>query len=404
MTDIIDEHIPGFEIAELFLSRTDSRGIILSGNGVFQRLAGYDWPELIGAPHKIIRHPAMPKAVFSLLWKTVQQGRPFGAYVKNRAKDGRYYWVFAVIAPIEDGYLSVRIKPSTHFFETVQSLYKQVLAAEKSGESIEDCENLLHQAVESLGFRDYVAFMGFVLGAELVSRAGQLGHVPDPSVDAFETMGQLLVELSEEVANVEALFEGISTSPKNLNILGSRLTTGREAMQVIAQNYELLSHEILSSIHKLSERLHALLEKAFLGRMGYCASVLYEEAIEAYRSTEGHIGTRGHTEELECLESALEKFKASAEKGCVQIQDEVDEFGVLTSRLRQMLSGLVVTRVVCRIEAAGTNDDTSSINEISNRLTHFQDELGNALDRIGRSCAGLSQRIPQAGNPVGKAA
>lgn len=404
MKHTIDEHVPGFEIGELFLSRTDKRGIIQSGNGVFQRLAGYEWPELIGAPHKLIRHPDMPKSAFSLLWKTIQQGLPFGAYVKNRAKDGRYYWVFAVIAPVEDGFLSVRLKPSTQFFEIIQDLYAKMIEAEASGASIEDCEEMVHQAVRSLGFRDYVAFMGFVLGAELVSRAGELGHAPDPSVDAFENMGQLLVELSEEVSNVQALFEGISSSPKNLNILGSRLSTGREAMQVIAQNYELVSNEILASIHKLSERLHALLNKAFWGRMGYCASILYHEAIEDYRKSERHVGIRGHAEELSRLETALAEFKEAAEKGCAQIQHEVDEFGVLTSRLRKMLSGLVVTRVVCRIEAAGSNDDTSSITEISNRLTHFQDELGTALDRIGKACTGLSQKIPQTGKPVSTAA
>lgn len=404
MTDIIDEPINGYEINDLFLSRTDTRGVIQAGNAIFQRLSGFDWPDLIGAPHRVIRHPDMPKAAFSLLWKTIQKNVPFGAYVKNRAKDGRYYWVFAVIAPIEGGYLSVRLKPSTTYFETVRGLYAQMLEAEKSGASIEECEELVHQAVQSLGFRDYVAFMGFVLGAELVSRADHLGRVPDPSVDAFETMGNLLVSVSEEVQTVETLFEGISTSPKNLNILGSRLTTGREAMQVIAQNYELLSHEILSSILKLSERLQALLEKAFWGRMGYCASLLYDEAIEAYRTQEGHVGTRGHGEELRRLEFALASFKTAAQEGCAQIQHEVDQFGVLTSRLRQMLSGLVVTRVVCRIEAASTNDDTKSIDEISNRLTHFQDELGLALDRIGSACGGLSQRIPQAGKPIGNAA
>jgi len=262
---------------------------------------------------------------------------------------------------------------------------------------MEDCENQMHQAVQAMGFRDYVAFMGFVLGSELLSRAKILGRARDPSVDAFETMGQLLVELSEEVQTVEALFERISTSPKNLNILGSRLTTGREAMQVIAQNYEMVSHEILASIQQLSLRLQALLEKAFLGRMGYCASVLYDEVIETYRTQEGNAGTRGHTAELQRLETALVNFKASAVEGCAQIQHEVDEFSVLTSRLRRMLSGLVVTRVVCRIEAASTNDDTNSIDEISNRLTNFQDELGHALDRIGTACGGLSQRIPHAG-------
>jgi len=78
-----------FAIEELFYSRTDQSGIILSGNSVFQRVSIYGWNELSGRPHKIVRHPDMPRAVFFLLWDTIKKGQPVGAYVKNRAKDGR---------------------------------------------------------------------------------------------------------------------------------------------------------------------------------------------------------------------------------------------------------------------------------------------------------------------------
>lgn len=395
MKNVIDEPVPGFDIADLFLSRTDTRGVIQSGNDTFQRLAGYEWSELINAPHKIVRHPDMPKAAFYLLWSALQAGKPFGAYVKNRAKDGRYYWVFAVIAPVADGYLSVRLKPSTKYFDEIRGLYAQLLEAEKAGGSFEAGETMINEAVQTHGFRDYVAFMGFALGAELVARSTALERPVDPSVGEFEKMGQLLVELSEEVREVERLFEGISSSPKNLNILGSRLSTGREAMQVVAQNYELLSNEILASILELSDRLHLLLERAFTGRMAYCASQLYGEAINSYAMHENNKGSDGHARELLILEGALASFKKFADEGCAQIQHEVDAFETLTIRLRQMLSGLAVTRVVCRIEAAGLNEDTKSIDEISDRLTVFQDELGRSLDRIGDACGGLSQRIPQ---------
>ena len=97
--------------SEIIVSRSDGRGVVLSGNAVFQRMTGRSWDELLGAPHKVIRHPDMPKAVFHLMWARLQAGLPIGAYVKNRDKAGGYYWVFAVIAPTQDGYISVRIKP-----------------------------------------------------------------------------------------------------------------------------------------------------------------------------------------------------------------------------------------------------------------------------------------------------
>ena len=120
-----------FGLNEVFFSRTDSRGVIRAGNYVFRRVGAYPWEELIGAPHKVIRHPDMPKGVFSLFWDTIQRGESIGAYVKNKAKDGLYYWVFAVVVPCGDGYLSARIKPSSKLFDEVRGLYAKMLKREK---------------------------------------------------------------------------------------------------------------------------------------------------------------------------------------------------------------------------------------------------------------------------------
>ena len=77
-----------------------------------------------------------------------------------------------------------------------------------------------------------------------------------------------------------------------------------------------------------------------------------------------------------------------------QIKQDVDRFTVITQRLKKMVSGLAVTRVICRIESASVLDDTSSIDEISTRLTEFQNELGKSLDRITNSCDKLVRNIP----------
>ena len=58
----------------MFFSRTDERGIIRNGNYVFRRVSHFEWDELSGAPHKIIRHPDMPSAVFHIMWKRIQNG------------------------------------------------------------------------------------------------------------------------------------------------------------------------------------------------------------------------------------------------------------------------------------------------------------------------------------------
>ena len=128
-----------FKVSEAFFSTTDPRGIILAGNRVFTRISGYTEPELIGKPHNIIRHPDVPRAVFKLLWDTLAAGQPICAYVKNMAKDGAYYWVLALVAPMPGGYLSIRFKPSSALLPLVESVYREMRviesAAEKDGQS-----------------------------------------------------------------------------------------------------------------------------------------------------------------------------------------------------------------------------------------------------------------------------
>ena len=127
----VNAEIP-FPIDDIFFSRTNEKGHILFGNTVFQRISMYSWDELHRKPHSIIRHPDMPRAVFWLLWDTIEKGEPVGAYVKNMAKDGRYYWVFAIVTPIEGGYLSVRIKPTGPFLPLIAQEYAALAAVEKA--------------------------------------------------------------------------------------------------------------------------------------------------------------------------------------------------------------------------------------------------------------------------------
>lgn len=84
---------------EIIVSKTDTKGIITYANEVFVRLSGYAEVELLGAPHNLIRHPAMPRCVFKFLWDTIASGKEVFAYVVNRSKNGDHYWVFAHVTP-----------------------------------------------------------------------------------------------------------------------------------------------------------------------------------------------------------------------------------------------------------------------------------------------------------------
>ncbi|MCY7295554.1 methyl-accepting chemotaxis protein [Alteromonas sp. a30] len=128
--NVIDEEVT-FGLDEELVSTTDLRGVITYANDVFCRVAGYAVEELVGKNHNIVRHPDMPKAAFQDLWDRIKLGVPWRGAVKNRCKDGRYYWVDAFVTPIYDegklvGYQSVRRRLDPKIRQRAESAYKAV--------------------------------------------------------------------------------------------------------------------------------------------------------------------------------------------------------------------------------------------------------------------------------------
>jgi PAS domain S-box-containing protein len=95
------------------VSKTDLLGRITYANEAFVHVSGYPKETLMGQPHRLVRHPDTPKAVFAELWSRLKAGRPWTGVIQNRRADGGFYWVRAVVVPIWQGgralgYMSVR--------------------------------------------------------------------------------------------------------------------------------------------------------------------------------------------------------------------------------------------------------------------------------------------------------
>ena len=115
---------------EYIVSKTDLKGRITYINRPFLEISGFSEQELLGAPHNIVRHPDMPPAAYADLWRTLQSGKPWRGMVKNRCKNGDYYWVEANANPIWEngqitGYMSLRTKPALAQVEAAERIYRQ---------------------------------------------------------------------------------------------------------------------------------------------------------------------------------------------------------------------------------------------------------------------------------------
>lgn len=127
---LVNEEVTYDDNQEL-VSTTDLRGVITYANPIFCQVAGYSYDELVGKNHNIVRHPDMPKAAFKDLWSHLEKHQSWRGMVKNRCKDGRYYWVDAYVTPIYEhgqkvGYQSVRVKPSRELVTRAERIYRQL--------------------------------------------------------------------------------------------------------------------------------------------------------------------------------------------------------------------------------------------------------------------------------------
>ena len=154
----------------LITSKTDLKGIITYANRDFLKYAGYELKEILGVNHNIIRHKDMPRAAFWLLCDLLKKKEEFFGFVKNKAKNGDYYWVFANITPSfnEKGevisYYSVRRKASKEGIQTAQAVYSELLKAEGPNGDIKAGVNRLLELLNGTDYNEFV--LGLQLGGD----------------------------------------------------------------------------------------------------------------------------------------------------------------------------------------------------------------------------------------------
>ncbi|MCF8176936.1 MAG: methyl-accepting chemotaxis protein [Sulfuritalea sp.] len=120
-----------FPKGRYIVSRTNLKGIITYANDTFVEISGFSRDELIGKNHNVVRHPDMLPGAFVWLWDTIKKGRPWRGIVKNRCKNGDFYWVDALVVPVLKsdriiGYMSVRTEPSRQQIADAEALYRQL--------------------------------------------------------------------------------------------------------------------------------------------------------------------------------------------------------------------------------------------------------------------------------------
>ena len=155
---------------QFIYSRTDLKGVITEANQAFCDVSGYTREEMVGQPHNMVRHPDMPEAAFKDMWADLKTGRPWRGIVKNRRKDGGFYWVVANVSPVREngqivGYQSVRSRPSREEIEAATAAYEKINRGSSSLVIIHGHAVYRHSALVKAmtSLRGQTYFLGFLV-------------------------------------------------------------------------------------------------------------------------------------------------------------------------------------------------------------------------------------------------
>jgi PAS domain S-box-containing protein len=434
-----------FAAGELFFSTTDPKGIIQRGNDVFVRVSGHPRERLVGSPHNIIRHPDMPQSVFKLMWDYLGAGKSFSGFVKNMAADGRYYWVKALVLPIDNGYLSIRFKPSSAYLPVVQSLYVDMLRTERQAgkdwrQGMRKSGEQLAAALKAHGFAGYDDFMQTTLASELAGRrpaaevedgtAGpqQLRDILSLCRRANALLGETFLQVDGVVKAINSLdanagfLLGLSSKTHlislNALIASSHLHHGGEGLSVISQNMATLSSDSTSTIDTMTGHLRELTSSLRATAFSITAAKLQVEMTVFFLREllgrgrrDGQAGETadGVTEDVDILVSSLAASTRQLAEALPKARRPLPMLGQLQNQLRGDLRRLSSVHVIGRLQAAGIpneahfrglfGDVATQLERATNELDALSDGIVAMRDRrlpaLERNTSGISETLAQ---------
>ncbi len=365
-----------FFLEELFFSRTDFKGIIKSGNSVFHRVSGFEWNELLNRPHNVIRHPNMPRGAFHYVWQELKLFNPIGAYVQNRSKDYGRYWVLALAVPVPDGYLSIRLKPSSGLLETISKLYEEVRYLESRLSPAESQEVLLQKVID-LGYSSYQEFMTEALIIELDSRQQKLTGRSVPELLLLKDLNEVNKSMCKIPARILETYKSIVWTPLNLEITALKLGDVGRAVGVVASTYQKMIKDLEKEI-KLFEEVSLAVDKEIReATFLQAACYLISEIVDFFMNDKAneYIDTN---HELKYLSDLKEVYESKVSETLDKVNRTLNDFSTICKTLRSLILSIEVIRVTGKVEISRL-DTAHEFTAILNELNKFQKELADNM-------------------------
>ena len=433
-----------FSDSDILLSTTDLDSYIKYANPEFCKIAGYTREELVSNPHNMVRHPDMPKAAFKDLWQYIQQGKSWMGPVKNRCKNGDYYWVNAYVTPIKGvngeniEYQSVRTKLDPAVKKRAEKLYPQLnrgqvptvlkVQTDQSLWFLSIFLILMILSIVGMATSSINLWMGIPLllisaigGGLFFKWRGRYQKVLDDATEVFnnpimnylysgtnDAIGKIQLALSMRKAEINAIVGRVtdvsmhvSESAAESSDKSSQVSSSLNIQRSESDQVATAINEMSATVQDLSRTITGAAEATEQGKeLTQQGQAVVNSTVEAIQKL---------SQQLQQVDLIVEKLTAGSQSISTvlsEISSIADQTNLLAlnaaieaARAGEQGRGFAVVAEEVRALAMRTQQSTEEINDLLQNLQKDSDEAVHAMktsNELSENCVSLSQETGEA--------
>jgi len=401
---LIDEEV-FFTKSQELVSTTDLSGVITYANEEFCAIAGYSIDELVGQHHNIVRHSDMPKKAFEDLWHKLKQGQPWRGAVKNRCKDGRYYWVDAFVTPIYKegdlvGYQSVRTLLSKEDKASAIAAYKALSQGKKP---------LSITAKLKLRYAAYALVNALAIFLTFMNPWWSLSFIAIPFVVFYSQLVEFPGYIQKILGQYDSVSRLVFSGNKLFSVIDFQFKIHEGKVKTILGRLIDTGHELQSNVNNLNStanltKLGVEQQSAELQQVSGSVEdmVLTNDEVVSYTSTaldkvaksnaDCELAKQAMASTVVQINSLAENISESvASKG--ELSEETDKISALMQEIQGIADQTNLLALNAAIEAARAGEHGRGFSVVADEVRALSSRTHVATEDISRSVAQIQNTL-----------